>query len=291
MGRPPSIVLMSAPVLDGHDAPSCAAWLDQALAEAEGEIAPRLRRAAGELQRLRGDWQGGGVTQACASTEDRLALVDFGLLDKPGWFARLSSRAARSAREFIAQHDRVVEESTRLAATAREFARTREASMTAMQRCLLELDMECRSLGERVSQATHWLESLSAALRSAADPEPALLRYASAACPRLERLHQDWTGALEVQAHCRACTSLQEVFLDLLGKEWAAALGTWQSLMKGWVEQVEQSGPAGPPGRNLLQAHKDLRRLVHRVHACGSHLKHQEEQLDQALAGMDPASR
>jgi hypothetical protein len=291
MGRPPLIVATSSPAPDGHDAPSYAAWLDQALAEAEGEIAPRLRQAAWDLQRLRGAWQGCDLSRVCATLEDRLALVDFALLEKPGWFARFRGQGARSARELIAQHDRVVDESGRLAARVQEFARKQEAAMNGGQRALLGLEMECRALGDSVSQATQWLESLSGALAASAQPDMALLRYASAASGRLKRVHIDWTAALEVLAHWRACANAHEAFMELLGQEWAAALGAWRSLMKRLVEEVEHSGPAGPPARPVLQAHKELRRLVHRVYASCSHLKHQEDLLVQALAGLGPAQR
>jgi|GEM_PF-4722558 len=266
-----------------------AAALDELLAEAEGPLLAKLQRAAlrlGGEPGAPGEWYGAALARACADLEDGLARLDFTALDRPGWLARTLGGGMRLRRDFIDGYEQVLEQDTRLKACTLEFAQRLAARAAAWRAPLLDLELEERAMGDAVARATAWLESLSASVSPAAGGHAGLLAFARAVPGRLKRLHLLQTAADKAVEHGRGAETGAQELLDLLQKEWRSAMSGWRQQIGAFVDRPQP----GAPLEAAAQVHKQVRRLLHRVHGACSLLKHQEDRLRQGLDALSPAA-
>jgi hypothetical protein len=279
MAEPPQWIAGWEPP-PGQPASHYAAGLERLLAEAEGPAFGRLQRAARRLQAALPEWESASLARACADLEDSLALVDFGLLQQPGWLARALGGGKRSSREFAQRYEQVLGHQARVKECAAEFAQQQRLRVAAARKPLLDLELETRALSEALVRATAWLESLSASLSHPDGAGDSVLRLAAGAPARLKRLHLLAEASERAAALCRGSGQAGGALAELLEHEWTRAFGAWQKLMRPLAAQP------GRPGEPAAQAHKEARRLIHRVHASCSHLKYQDDQLLQGLQAL-----
>ncbi|HYE70068.1 MAG TPA: hypothetical protein VD932_00915 [Aquabacterium sp.] len=257
--------------------------LDDLLAETEAELLPRLQQAARRLRLAAGEWPGAALAQTCAAMEDGLAQIEVRALGKPGWLSRtFGGGISRVEREFEAKFDKMVEQDAVLKARGAEFAQHQQSRAAAARKPMLDLEIETRALAEALGRATEWLETLSHLLSRTERVDEGLLRFTAAAPGRLKRLHLLRTAAEQVAEQARESQAAATALVELLNRELRRAITAWRTQIGALAENA--GGAASLDA--AAQSHKELRRLMHRVHASCSHLKHQEERLLEGLTAL-----
>lgn len=141
-----------------------AAWLDQLAADAGSGHVRRLldlRRQA-EAQAAGGEGELASALQALAGA---LEQVDFALLQPRGWLARATGRGKDDAAGFVAQAERAERAGEDLADEVRALQKKQATRGGALERTLVEIEVEVRAIEKIMDQGARWLQDMRGQLK------------------------------------------------------------------------------------------------------------------------------
>jgi hypothetical protein len=243
-------------------AASPAAWLDQLAADAGSGHIRRLVDLRSQLEaQVRGrDY--GGVAGAVQALGRGLEQVDFSLVEPRGWLARAVGKGKEAGAGFAAQVDRAARSGEDLQDEARDLQRKQLAQGTAVDRTVLEIDVEVRAIEKIMDQGARWLQDMRNQLkaRQAQAGDAAAQQQVAedtARCEllvvRLKQLRAASTAAHEAVERGKALAprrvSLQDGLQRLLDGPWKA----WQQSAAP-VAEAARSGGSRPEGVERARA-------------------------------------
>lgn len=247
-------------------AASPAAFLDQLAADAGSGHVRRLLDLRRQLEGQLGEIDHAAACAACAALADALGQLDFSLLQPRGWLARATGKGKEAAAAFAAQQERSARAGEDLADAVRKLQRQHQALGAAIDRGLVEFDVEVRAIEKVMDQGARWLQDMRNQLkaREAAGGDPEALqkiaddnRRCELLVARLKLLRAANGAAQQVVEHGRAVASRRGAVLASLQ---ALLEGEWQGARRklaALAEQALASGSAAEgvePARQAQQA-------------------------------------
>jgi hypothetical protein len=142
-----------------------AAWLDQLASDAGSGHVRRLVDLRGQLEGHAAGVPHGALAAALDMLSTALEQVDFALLQPKGWLARATGRGKEAASGFVSQAGRVERAGEDLADEVRALQKKQAASGTAVERTLMEIEVELRAIEKIMDQGARWLQDMRGQLK------------------------------------------------------------------------------------------------------------------------------
>lgn len=274
---------------------SPSAWLDRMAADVGHQHVRRLLELRQALQGLAGAALADGLQSALQAFMPPLKAIDFDLLQRRGWLAGLTGKSRSAGAEFAAQFARADDAAQTLAGSVSAAAKGQQAQAGAVDRALLEFEVEFKALDKIIDQGARWLQDMRNQLktREALDAEAqrridedttrcellvARLKALRAAAAASQDAHQQTRTTLASRA------SLLQAFQQVLGGD----LQAWRSRL-GEVAAAASAGRLEGDALALAGASKALRhRLKLLLADCEQLRTHEAGLLDRLDAMADP---
>jgi hypothetical protein len=272
---------------------SPAAWLDQMASDAGH---PHVRRIAELEEHLRVHAQGqdfSSLAGELAALAQALPLLDFGLLQSRGWWARALGKGRGAGNGFAAQVARI-EEALRALIAQEQVLRKKQLQMAATDRALLELDVEARAIEQIIDQGTRWLQDMRAQLKArqsaAADADAhRQIDDDTARCEllvaRLKSLRSIASGAQQARQQAQDAAGRRVALMKLLQQAMAADAKEWRADVSAVARNLQDS----PPAQSLdaaMGSHRDFQLCIKQAVADCAQLQLQEKALAEQLAAL-----
>jgi chromosome segregation ATPase len=276
-------------------AASPAAWLDQMAADAGSGHVRRLVDLRKQLETQLRERDTRTLAGACRGLHEALAKLDFALLEPKGWLARATGKGKEAAAGFVSQVDRTGRAAENLADEVRDLQRKQQVQGNAVDRTLVEFEVEVRAIEKIMEQGARWLQDMRNQLkaRQAQGGDAAVqeqIRQDTARCEllvaRLKQLRTSNSAAQEAAERCRTALSrraaLAESLQKLLDAEWKAVRQKLEPL----AERAAASGAATEGLDRARRAQQELQSaLQHAAKDCDK-LQAQEQAAADVLAGL-----
>ena len=270
---------------------SPAAWLDQLASDAGSG---HVRRLVDLRRQLEGQMGEGGDHAEVRAALDALAglagRLDFGLLEPKGWLARATGKGKQEAAGFLAQYERIAKAGEDLKDDVRALQRSRQSLGAAVDRTLMEFDVELKAIEKIIDQGARWLQDMRNQLktREALGGDAAALKAVqedAARCEllvtRLKQLRTASSAAQQAVEHCR----LQVGRRATLGERLQQAVdGEWAAWQKALAPLARETKAGGATAQDLATA----RKADQEVQACAAQSSQDCQQLqaqEQVLQG------
>ena len=273
-------------------AASPSAWLDQMAADAGSGHVRRLADLRQQLESQLRERELRGVAAACQGLHDALARLDFALLEPKGWLARATGKGKEAVAGFAAQHERVHGAADDLADEVRGLQRKQQAQAGAIDRTLVEFEVEVRAIEKIMDQGARWLQDMRSQLktREAQGGDAAQIRQDNARCEllvaRLKLLRAANTAALEAVQRCKDAAGRRAALVESLQK---LVDEDWKAGRKKLDAVADQAGAGGaaPEGMDRARrARQDLQAALQQAgQDCGS-VQVQDQAAADVLAGL-----
>jgi hypothetical protein len=277
-----------------RNAASPAAWLNQMAADAGHVHVRRLRELREELlaQTLGRDVS--PLLSELAGVAEALPRLDFGLLQRRGWWARTTGKGRTAGAEFAAQFDQVDHVARGLTAKTQALRKQKQEQATVGELTNLELEVEYRAIDKIIEQGTRWLHDMRSQLktRRAAPADAAgqaQLKDDAARCEilveRLKALRAVSSAAQQTHQHAQGAAARHVALLQLLRQALASNLQAWhEGLSALAAAAADGSSPHGVEA--AMEAHRDLQLRVKQAIADCGQLLGQEKALAESLRGL-----
>jgi predicted nucleic acid-binding Zn-ribbon protein len=276
-------------------AASPSAWLDQMAADAGSGHVRRLLDLRQQIAEQLREPELRGVAGACQELHDALDKLDFAQLEPKGLFARVTGKGKEATAGFVAQYDRATHAADDLADEVRALQRKQQSQGAALERALVEFDVEIRAIEKIMDQGARWLQDMRNQLKSrqAAGGDAAAqeqIRQDNARCEllvaRLKLLRTANSAAQEAVERCKGAAgrhaALVESVQRLVENEWKPA----QQKLEAVAEQAVAAGSASEGVEPARRARKELQAALQQVvQDCGT-LQAQEQAAGDMLAGL-----
>jgi chromosome segregation ATPase len=286
-----------AQVASGARAPvSPAAYLDQMAADVGHAHVKRLLELRTVLEAQARQSEEATFEPALRRLQGLLPALDFSLLQSRGLWASVTGKNRNAGAEFAAQVERIDEGIKAVAAAASTAQKEQQAPAQAIDRALVEFEVEYAALDKVIDQGARWLQDMRKQLQARqaeANGDEQVLAQVRADAARCEtlvgRLKQLRAGAAESQQAHKAVKAAAERRASLLaattkaltgdGKQWRSRLGTLAgAAAEGKTSGLNLEGPQ--------ETHEELgRRVSQLLDECGQ-LRSAEEALRRSLAAM-----
>jgi hypothetical protein len=244
-----------------------AAWLDQMATDAGSGHVRRLVDLRTQLEAQ----AGGGSCEAVKSTLQALHAdlqkLDYTLLQPKGWLARATGKGKVEAADFVAQHGRIGRAGEDLADEVKALQKKQQAQATAIERTLVEVNVEVGALEKIMDQGARWLQDMRTQLKTRqAQGGDATARQQiqedTARCEllfgRLKQLRAASSAVQQVVERCKAVTrsraSVSESLQLTLQGEWTG----WQKTVAPLAEEVATTGAVTQGLGGAQESQEDL---------------------------------
>lgn len=147
-------------------AASPAAWLDQLAADAGSGHVRRLADLRRQLESQSREWDEAPVAAAIQALAAGLQQLDYALVQPRGWLARATGKGKEAASAFVAQYDRNVHAGEDLADEARALQKLQQAAGPALERSVVETEVELRAIEKIMEQGARWLQDMRGQLKT-----------------------------------------------------------------------------------------------------------------------------
>ena len=232
---------------------SPAAWLDQMAADAGSGHVRRLLDLRRQLEAQVQEADGTAVVAAANALVEALKKLDFSQVQPRGWLARATGKGKDAAAGFAAQYERILKAGEDLADEVRSLQRKQQAQGVAIDRSLVEVDVEIRAIEKIMDQGTRWLQDMRTQLgtREALGGDSGVqqqIRDDTARCEvlvaRLKQLRAAVSATQQAMEKCKGLgprrTALQQGLQQVQETGWNA----WRQRMAPVAEQAVASGEA-----------------------------------------------
>jgi hypothetical protein len=252
-------------------AASPGAFLDQMAADAGSGHVRRLLDLRRQLEVQVQEADGAAVAAAANALVEALDQLDFSQVEPRGWLARATGKGKEAAAGFAAQYDRILKAGEDLADEVRALQRKQQAQGAAVDRSLVEVDVEVRAIEKIMDQGARWLQDMRAQLKSreAEGGDTGVqqqIREDTARCEllvaRLKLLRTAVSATQQAVEKCKGLaarrTALQESLQQVQDTEWKS----WEKRLAPVAEQAIASGEAGEGVDGARAAQQELHSAV-----------------------------
>lgn len=274
------------------------AYLDQMAADAGSG---HVRRLADLRRQVEGQVREGDVAPVASAVQsllDALDQLDFAQVQPKGWLARATGKGKEAASGFVAQYERILKAGEDLADEARGLQKKQQAQGGAIDRSLVEVDVEVRALEKIMDQGARWLQDMRNQLkaREAQGGDAGVLqqiRADTARCEllvvRLKQLRSVTSATQPPMDKCKGLAArrgaLQASLQQVLEGEWKA----WQKRVAPVAEEAVASGSASEGIERARDAHEALRKALQQAaQDCESLQAHGEDVAADVAALQEP---
>lgn len=276
-------------------AASPAAWLDQLAADAGSGHVRRLSDLRKQLETQVREADCAGVRSACSSLAGALGKLDFALLQPKGWLARATGKGKEAAAEFASRYEHSLRAGEDLADELRGLQRKHQVQGGAVERTVLECEVEIRALDKIMEQGARWLQDMRNQLkaREAAGGDAATLQKIAEdtnrcelLVTRLKQLRIANSAAQNVVEQCRAVAARRVALLESLQKTLDGDWKSGQRKLAAVAEQATATGSAEEGVDEARRAQEKLTVVLQQAAADCAALQTQDQSLVEALAGL-----
>lgn len=271
-----------------------AAYLDQLAADAGSGHIRRLIDLRQQLEAQLRDREYRGVAGAARALHDALAEVDFSLVQPRGWLARATGKGKEAVAGFRAQHQRVKHAGEDFAEHV-DAVRKRQQSDPAIDRMLLEVEVEIRALEKIMDQGARWLQDMRNQLkaRQAQGGDAAAqaqMREDTARCEllvaRLKQLRAASAAAQQVVEQFRGAATRRASFCASLQQVLDEPAKAWRHRAAKVAEQAAETGSAAQGIEEAREALQELQSALQRAMQDAGAVQAQEQALADATAAL-----
>lgn len=270
-----------------------AAWLDQLAADAGSGHARRLAELHQQLDAQQKERKYAAMTSALQSLVDGLPQLDFALVQPKGWLARATGKGKEEAAAFSAQQARIAGALDDLQDELKELARKQQAQTGAMERTLLEFDVEVKAIEKIIEQGTRWLADMrnQLKLRQSQSPDAAAQsqidedgKRCELLVTRIKLLRAASSAAQHAKEICGTAAQRRANFLQSAQLAMETECKAWRDRLALVVVEAAESGSASQHGLRGQQAHEELRVWAQQAAGDCARLVKQEKELAEELA-------
>jgi hypothetical protein len=266
-----------------------AAWVEEQLADVRNVQVQRVVQLGTRLRTEAFDWDNTDLAESITALH--AAGRDLRFLElRHGWVSGALGRYKAAYARFVAAYERIRECARAVEKHAAALADPHPSQISGARLALVDLDIECKSMGGDVDQGVGWLQDLCAQLSDAktkGDSDPQLETFAEKAQVFTRTFKQLQTvGAMAHEIVTRGnsvlrrrLALLEQVRADLecFDKVWLRRL-----VLIATDAKAGRAAISGIP--KAIDAHDDwMKRLSATVDACTA-LKHEEHLLGEHLA-------
>ena len=272
---------------------SSAAWLDQMAADAGSGHVRRLVELRQQVENQLRERDYGAVLAAVKALGQALQKLDFGLLQPKGWLARATGKGKEEAAGFVDQVEGIGRAAEDLQDEVKALQRRQQALNTALDRTLVEFDVEARAIEKIIDQGARWLQDMRNQLkaRQAQTPDAAaqkLIDEDNARCEllveRLKKLRSANSAAHQAREQLAAVAgkraALQEALQQALEADWKI----WQQRLEPLAGQARQGAGASGALDEPRAAHQELQLCLKQIGRDCQQMQAQEEALAREVA-------
>jgi hypothetical protein len=273
-------------------AASPAGWLNQMAADAGHVHVRRLRELRDDLQAQTLLRDMSPLLSELAGVAEALPGLDFGLLQRRGWWARTTGKSRTAGVEFAAQFEQADQVACALTAYTQALQKKQQEKAAAGELTILELEVEYRAIDKIIEQGTRWLHDMRGQLkaRQAAPADAAgqaQLRDDAARCEilvaRLKALRAVSSAAQVTHQHAQGAAARRAALLQLLRQALASNVEAWHERLSALTAAASD---ASSPARGVdaaMEAHRDLQLCLKQAVADCGQLQGQEKALAESL--------
>jgi hypothetical protein len=271
-----------------------AAWLDQMAADAGYAHVRRLLQLRDDLQddERRRDFQSlGGDLERVSQA---LPQLDFGLLQRRGWLARVTGKRSDAGTQFADRFEQADDAVRVLADHAQALADKHQQEAGTMERALLEFEVEVRAIEKIIDQGARWLQDMRDQLKArevdnADDARRQQAERDAARCEtlveRLKVLRAASSAAQQAHVQARVTAARRGALLEMLQHAAAADVRQWRGKMLALVGSGEEGEASAARLDAPMEAHRDLQLCVKQAVADYAQLDAHERTLTEQLEG------
>jgi hypothetical protein len=266
-----------------------AAWLDQMALDAGHAHVRRIADLREDLS-SQGQECSALVSGELARLAQVLPLLDFGLLQPHGWWARVTGKGSGTGADFAAQLRRI-EDAIEALRVQNQLLRKAQLQMAGSDRALLELDVESRALDQIIDQGTRWLQDMRNQLKARPGRDAAAQRQTdddTARCEllvgRLKLLRAIASGAQQSKQQAQTTAAHRTAFVKMLQHALETDVKAWHEELSG-VAAAAGTAPAQDLDAPMA-SHRDLQLCIKQAVADCAQLHSDEQALAQQLAAL-----
>jgi chromosome segregation ATPase len=255
-------------------AASPAVWLDQLAADAGSGHVRRLVDLRKQLEAQVRAIGVAGQLAACRQLGDAVEALDFALVQPRGWIARATGKGKEATATFVAQHERMLRAGEDFADEVRALQKA-QPGQAAVERTLLEFEVELRQVEKIMDQGARWLQDMRNQLkmRQAEAGDAAARRQVTEDTARCEllvaRLKQLRTASSVTQQLMERCKGAGGGRASLLATLQAVLDGQWKGLRRASTAIADEAVASGAAGEGLDGAREARRQLQSALRQAG----------------------
>ena len=270
---------------------SAAGWLDQMAADAGHLHVHRLADLQQDLRALVGQPDFSGIAAELARLGQALPQLDFGLLQRGGWWARATGKRRGASGEFVAQFERI-EDTAQALATQNQLLRQGQQRTANTDRTLLEVEVELAAIDNIIDQGTRWLQDMRNQLkaRQAAPVDEAGRRQIdedAGRCEmlvtRLKLLRAVTSAAQQARQQSQALAAGRAGLMQMLQQALNVDVKDWRKRLAALAAASADNGSPALSLEEPMESHRDLQLCVKQAIADCGQLQVHEQALAQQL--------
>lgn len=276
-------------------AASPAAWLDQLAADAGSGHVRRLADLRRQLEAQSREWDAAPVAAAIEALAAGLQKLDFSLVQPKGWLARATGKGKEAAAGFVAQYDRNVHAGEDLADEARALQKLQQAAGPALDRSVVEVEVELRAIEKIMEQGARWLQDMRNQLkeRQAQGGDEAAqrqIRDDNTRCEtlveRLKLLRAVGSATQPLVERCKALPPRRAALVKSLQQLQETQWPAWEQKAGEVVDEARASGAAARDVDAAARAQQELQAALQQAAQECASLQSQQHALADELAAL-----
>jgi len=282
-------------------AASPAAWLDQLAADAGSGHIRRLVDLRKQLEGQVAEAKFDDVRGALDALAGQAGQLDFAQLQPKGWLARATGKGKEQAAEFLAQYDRTRKCGEDLQDDVKSLQRGLVAQGTAIERSLMEFDVELKAIEKIIDQGARWLQDMRNQLKSRealGGDEAAMksMKEDEARCEllvaRLKQLRGASSAAQQAMEKCRQQAGRRSALAERLQQALDGEWKDWQRKLAPVVKEAKAGSAAAAEGADGARAAEQaLKQCAEQAGEDCAQLQAQEQALVAELAALQEPLR
>lgn len=272
------------------------AFLDQMAADVGHQHLARLKELHAVLAQQARTAHDASMQPAVERAQQALQAADFApLMQKKGFLAGLTGKSKSAGAEFAAQVEQADEALKAMTADLTAVAQVQRSHSAAVDRTLVECEVEFRALDRIIEQGARWLQDMRNQLKARqqqANGDTALLKQVeddAGRCEvlvaRLKALRAAAAASQQVHQLSQAAMQQRAGLAQAMQKVGSNELRTWQATMPPLARFAAEGKTSGRI-EDAQEVHEALHKRIGQVLTDGAQLRTDEQGLEQALAAM-----
>jgi hypothetical protein len=260
-----------------------AAWVGQLLEDVRRTHVARFQQLRPKLQSDAFAWDNALLTHSVQGWLAASRNLDFQLLRRRGFWARLTRGAEGAAREFGRTYEGVLSAAAKARQEFEMLSRDYRAHTSSERRLIVELDIESRALNREIDQGADWLVELSCTIEKA-DELRGFSTRAMALSGELKRLRAASTLGREITLLGQNVLERRTALLEMLKFDLHGFDKVWvQRLSNIRKKAVDRQVPL-PALETAWEVHCELLTRLERTSAACLALQMEEQAMARRLA-------